>query len=178
MRCNFYLSDYNAAIESANSLLASEKVQQEIVREAHYILAKSYLETQNSKAIDELKIVSADVKSDEGAECKYLLAKAYFDIDKKDLAEKEIFDFIKKNTSNHYWLGKSFLLLADIYIARKDEFQAVQTLQSLINNYETPDDGIIDEAKAKRAQIVANSPSQQEKKDSDIEINMNQQKLQ
>lgn len=38
--------------------------------------------------------------------------------------------------SYDYWIGKSFILLADNYVALKDTFQAKQTLQSLIDNFE------------------------------------------
>ena len=180
MRCNFKLKDYTIAITSAKSLLASEKVPEEINREAHYILAKSYLETQNSTAaLDELKLVSRDVKTQEGAECKYLLSRFYYDQGKKDLAEKEILNFIDKTTPHIYWMGKSFLLWSDIYIDRKDEFQAVQTLQSILDNYEKSDDGIMAEAKDKKEKLVAKNASLMVKeKPQDLELNMDNKKIQ
>jgi hypothetical protein len=47
-------------------------------------------------------------------------------------------------------MAKSFLLWADIFRDKGDDFQAVQTLQSLIDYYAKSDDGILDEAKAKK----------------------------
>ncbi len=180
MRCNFKLKDYTIAISSAKSLLASEKVPDEINREAHYILAKSYLETQNSTdALTELKLVSRDVKTAEGAECKFLLAKYYYNMDKKDAAEKEILNFIDKTTPHIYWMGKSFLLWSDIYIDRNDQFQAVQTLQSILDNYEKSDDGIMTEAKEKRDNLIAkNANLMVKEKPQDLELNMNSKKIQ
>jgi hypothetical protein len=179
MRCNFKLKDYTIATTNAKSLLTSEKVPEEINREAHYILAKSYLETQNTAALDELKQVSRDVKTQEGAECKYLLARYYYDQNKKDQAEKEILNFIDKTTPYIYWMGKSFLLWSDIYVDRKDEFQAVQTLQSILDNYEKPDDGIMAEAKDKKEKLVAKNASLMVKeKPQDLELNMNNKKIQ
>jgi hypothetical protein len=84
-----------------------------------------------------------------------LLAQTYYDQGRRELAEKEIFDFIKKNTPYQYWLGKSFLLLSDLYIDNKDEFQAIHTLQSLIDYYEIPNDGIMMIAKRKKDEITA-----------------------
>jgi TolA-binding protein len=174
MRCNFKLNDFPNAITSAKALMSSEKLPEEINREARYILAKSYIETQNvPAATEELKIVSKDLKSAEGSECKYRLAQLYYDQDKRELAEKEIFDFIKKGTSYQYWMGKSFLLLSDIYVDKKDVFQATQTLQSLLDYYEITDDGIKAEAKEKKDKLTASSDKKNVKeKQQDIELNI------
>lgn len=179
MRCNFKLNDFPASIVSAKSLISAEKLPDETNREARYILAKSYLETQDVPAATaELKYVAKDLKSAEGAECKYRLAKLYYDEEKRDQAEKEVFDFIKKNTPYQYWLGKSFILLSDIYMDRKDEFQATQTLQSLIDYYEITDDGIKAEAKEKKDKITSKSADKQVKeKQKDLELNMNNKKI-
>ncbi|HEX2936602.1 MAG TPA: tetratricopeptide repeat protein [Bacteroidales bacterium] len=179
MRCYFALADYNNATTSAKTVLTTTGIQDEVKREARYVLAKSYIETKNvNDAIPELIAVSKDVKSAEGAECKYLLAKTYYDQGRKELAEKEIFDFIKKNTPYQFWLGKSFILLSNLYMDNKDEFQAIQTLQSLIDYYEIPNDGIIDEAKQKKEAITSKKTETQKKKESDVEINLDNQKLQ
>ena len=57
-------------------------------------------------------------------------------------------DFIAKNSPQKYWLGKSFVLLAHIYEKMNDLFQATNTLKSVIENYDSKDDGIVDEASA------------------------------
>lgn len=58
-------------------------------------------------------------------------------------------------TPHQYWLAKSFLLLSDIYVINKDSFQAKANLQSVIDNYDNANDGIIEEAKLKLSLIVA-----------------------
>jgi TolA-binding protein len=63
-------------------------------------------------------------------------------------AQQTAFDLIKNLPSFDYWVAKSFLLLADTYLALKDEFQAKSTLQSLLDNY-TGNDEIIPAAKEK-----------------------------
>lgn len=175
MRCNFKLANWENAITSAKLILSSEKVPEETNRETHYILAKSNLELKNyPSATDDLKLVSKDTKSAEGAECKYLLAKLYFDQNKKTAAEKEIMNFIDKNTPYQFWLGKSFLLLSDIYLDKHDEFQAIHTLQSILDNYEITNDGIKDEAKDKKEKLLAKNVNLQvQEKQEDIELNIN-----
>ena len=71
-----------------------------------------------------------------------------------DEAEKEVFEFIEMNTPHQYWMGMSFLALSDIYLARGDHFSAINTLQSLIDYYTVPDDGIIANAKQRRADLA------------------------
>jgi len=97
--------------------------------------------------------LSADTKSKEGAEAKYQVCAYYFDNNKLKETENEVMDFIDKNSPHQYWLAKSFLLLAKTYEKQNDNFQAIHTLKSVIDNYETKDDGIIEEANAYLLQL-------------------------
>ena len=51
--------------------------------------------------------------------------------------------------SHDYWVAKTYILIADNYVAMKDIFQAKSTLQSVIENYEEKEDGILLLAKEK-----------------------------
>ena len=64
-------------------------------------------------------------------------------------SEKVISEFIDQNTPHQYWMARMFLLLADISIKKGDTLQARATLQSLKDYYNTDNDGILDEAKAR-----------------------------
>ena len=70
-----------------------------------------------------------------------------------DEAEKLVYAFADKNTPHSYWLGKAFILLGDIYRSKGDMFQARATYQSVADGYTPTDDGIVDEAKARIAQL-------------------------
>ena len=54
-------------------------------------------------------------------------------------SEKQVFDLINQVPSYDYWIAKGFILLADNYLKVNNYFQAKQTLQSIIDNYEGAD---------------------------------------
>jgi hypothetical protein len=66
-------------------------------------------------------------------------------------------------------MAKSFLLWADIYADRGDVFQASQTLQSLIDYYQKSEDGILEEAKSKKQQLMDGSKKNQPNQPADEE---------
>ncbi len=155
MRCHFQTGKYNEATRYATDILKDGKLSDELYREAHYIIGKSaYIENKLDMALDEFLLIARNCKSKEEAEAKYYIIDIYFKQNKFDLAEKEVFDFVKKNTPHQYWLAKAFLILADIYINKDDLFQAKATLQSIIDNYKNEDDGIKTEAKQKLDAII------------------------
>ena len=69
------------------------------------------------------------------------------------------------NTSHQYWLAKSFILLSDILIRQKDDFQAKQTLQSIIENYSITTDEIISDANERLVKIIEREKEMQKAKD-------------
>ena len=76
-----------------------------------------------------------------------------------DEAEEEVYSLIEMNTPHQYWMGMAFLTLSDIYIAKDDEFSAINSLQSLIDYYTIPDDGIIANAKQRKAALTEQAES-------------------
>lgn len=156
MRSAFMTNNSTASIDAANSLMKTDKITEEDIREAQFILAQSlFALSRVDEALPRYKIIARETKSREGAESKYKIALIYF-IQKADsLAQIEIYDFIEKNTSHQYWLAKSFILLSDIFIRQQDDFQAKQTLQSIIENYTVTTDEIIPDANDRLAKIAA-----------------------
>ena len=141
MRAAQHTGQQAEALKAANELLKETKLSPEIETEARYLRAKTYLAMNDrAKAETDLLALSTDIRTVYGAEAKYLLAQLYFDKNESDKAEKEVMDFIKKGTSHQYWLARGFILLADIYIKKGDDFQARQYLSSLQNNYKGNDD--------------------------------------
>jgi tetratricopeptide (TPR) repeat protein len=174
MRADFGQKNYPEALKSAREVSALTKLSPEVEREAIFIIAKSLQETgRDVLAIEEYKKISDEVMSAEGAEAKYQLAKLYYDRKEYAAAEKVILDFSEKTTPHEYWIARSFILWADIFAVKKEYFQAIQTLQSIIDYYEVPDDGILELAKTKKTEIIQIQEMNEQPADKeDVEINI------
>jgi TolA-binding protein len=165
MRCYYELEDHSFVIEAARSVLMDEKLSEEIEREARFKTAKSYYALDRfALARDEFALVAREVKSLEGAESKYRVAELLFIRKEYEQAADVIFEFIDMNTPHQYWMAKAFIILADIYVLWDDEFQAVQTLQSIIDYYENTTDGIVDLATRKKMEITRKEMEQEQEK--------------
>lgn len=141
LRSAYYCKTYDKAIEASDKMQTIEKLPAEMRNEALYIKAKALQALNRAKeAIPSLSELKKDTRNIFGAEAKYLLALYYFDTNQNDLAEKEIMSYIEEGTPHSYWLAKSFILLADIYISQNDHFQAKQYLESVKANYQGDDD--------------------------------------
>jgi TolA-binding protein len=88
-------------------------------------------------SVTAIQILSKVIKSNPTlitAEAHYLLAKLYLDQQKLTLAEKTAFEVVKKQSAYEYWVTKAYILLGDIYIAQKDNFNAIATYKSVAEN--------------------------------------------
>lgn len=149
LRCHYELGNWEEVTKIGWKLRSNGKLSPELDRETSYKSAKAYEALKDqTKSLPLWRKLSADPKSKEGAEAKYNMCKYYADNNRLKDAENEVMDFIAKNSPQKYWLGKSFILLAHIYERMNDLFQATNTLKSVIENYDTKDDGIVDEASA------------------------------
>ena len=149
LRCNDMLENHDATIAIANELIQGDKLDPAAHREALYARAKAYEKSGNLKnALADYRTLAENTLDQYGAEAKYRVAEYLFNDNKSGEAEKEIFDFINKNTPHQYWLAKSFILLSDIYLSQGNDFEAKQYLLSLRENYKGKDD-IATEIKAR-----------------------------
>lgn len=141
LRCCVKLENDDEMIALASMLLNDKELDADQLTETRYYRAKSYLKTNKATlAKTDLQALSKEVKTVYGAESRFLLADLYFKQNELKEAETLINQFIKDGTAHSYWLARSFLLLSDIYVQRKDNFQAKQYLLSLKENYKADDD--------------------------------------
>ena len=137
------LGEQYAIVSAANELLKDKSLKSEIANEALYSRAKAYNELgEKAKAKADWESLAADTRTAYGAEAKYLLAQAVFDAKANQEAKNIIQDYMKQGTPHQYWLAKSVILLADIFISEKNPQQARQWLESLKSNYKEKNDDI------------------------------------
>ena len=152
VRAAWALSDWDTVISEVGTFVQASGLAPETAIEMRYYRAKACLaRRQNDTAKADLTVLAKDTRSVYGAEAKYLLAQLYFDTAQAENAEKEVLDYINVSTPHTYWLARSFILLADVYMASGRDVEARQYLLSLRQNYDAKDDiaGRIEERLAK-----------------------------
>ncbi len=144
LRCSFKSNSHIATINIANEIVSqSSNSPTSHIREARYCRAKANIaagETPN--AVGDLQILGEDLQYEMGAEATVLLANHHYQQKEYEQSEAIITKFIEKNSPHQYWIARSFILLADIYIAQNDDFMAKQYLMSLSQNYSQKEDDI------------------------------------
>lgn len=141
LRCNNMLGNYEATVLAAEELIKGDKLDPAVMREAMFTRAKAYEKNNElAKALEDYKALSENCLDVYGAESKYRVAEYLFHENKSAEAEKEVFNFIEKNTPHQYWLAKAFILLSDIYMRQGNDFEAKQYLLSVRENYKGEDD--------------------------------------
>lgn len=146
LRCASNLGDETVVVSIATDILSADNLPDDMRQEALYNRAKAYLNAgNNGLAVVDLTPLAKETVTATGAESKFLLAQAYFNMGALDNAEAEIMSFAQMNTQHQYWLAKAMILLADISLKREDTYQAQQYLLALQANYHAQDDieGII-----------------------------------
>ncbi len=157
MKSNFFLKKYDKAIEMGESLRQSRDLTDEQVNQINHIVGKSYFEKGNySAAIERLDKSARNDKSVYGAESAYYSAVASIKLKQYDEAESKVFNIADNFSKYDYWVAKSFIALADVYVAKDNYFQAKETLRSVIDNYKGND--LKQEARAKLAEVERKEP--------------------
>ncbi|MDR0754568.1 MAG: hypothetical protein LBF04_04185, partial [Prevotellaceae bacterium] len=148
MRAYYKIKNYEQTVEMATKYYALPKADE--IGKTEALTTKAYALKELGKddeAVVVFKILAKNPRTMEGAEATYNIIDYLYQTGKAEEAEKMIFEFNESKTFSAEWLARSFIVLANIYIDKKDYFQAEATLNSIIENYTKTVDGIIDEAK-------------------------------
>lgn len=163
MHCYESLGETDSTILAASEIIKDSKIDPAVSREAYYLRAKSYEKKNDlSSAFKDYQTLKDNCMDSYGAEAYYRVAEYQHHDNKDDDAEKSILSFIDQNTPHQYWLAKAFILMADIYLGRGDTYTAKQYLLNLQSNYDSKDDNIGTEIKA-RLDDIANREAKQVK---------------
>ena len=133
MRTYFMLAEYDSTLLYAGAILGDDKITINAHNQAVLYRGKVFFETKNyPAATDEFINLLNEAKDIYAAEAQYYIALIFFHQKKYKSSLDILFDFKKNFSYYEYWLGKSFLLMADNYIEMQELFQAKATLQSII----------------------------------------------
>ncbi len=144
----FNIGNYPETLNYVNLVKNYEKSSEEDIARAHLYAAKAYLATnKTADATKELNLAALKSKTVTGAEARYLVAEQQLKAKQYDKTIESAMDISNSFSSYDYWVAKGFILMADAYAAKGDDFQAKATLESIIDNYENQEDGVIGSAK-------------------------------
>lgn len=135
--CNNALGNRDKAKSKAEILLKYDKITATEFGEANNTLARYYLHDSLYKTaktyFDKTLKNQQDVYA---AEAKYYTAYMFYMQDSLDKCRKNIMEFNNQFSNYDFWLGKTFILLADYYVKKGDMFQAKATLNSVLENFD------------------------------------------
>ena len=170
MRGNFIQKAYEPCIEQGNKLLLMEKASAEVLTDVHLLKGKSYLALgRDTLGLQELNTTISTTQSAKAAEALFAIAE--YKLSKGMDAESEacINRLIEEYQNYDYWVTRSFLLYAEVFLQRKDRFNAKETLQSVIDHSENTE--LVAQAKERLNALIAEEKAEEEKfKQDSLEI--------
>ncbi|MBX7093227.1 MAG: tetratricopeptide repeat protein [Flavobacteriales bacterium] len=165
MRGYFLTNDFVLAHEYAKKVLKDNTVKDDLKSESYFISGMSLLQTGDlvNAKLDLESSIKITKTGWRWAESRYNICFILFKQGDHKKCETEIFSFVKVKPNYDYWVAKSYILLADNYLALNDAFQAKATLKSVIDHY-VGDDDIVATAQQKYDAIIQSENTQNQKR--------------
>jgi len=156
MRTNFLLENFDKAAIAAIKVLKDELLDDETIRvEGNYIAGMSFYETKEyQKAIEYLRWTADNTGKVRGTESLYTLTKSYFYLENYVQAEKLHNELLQRKPAYDYWIAKSLILQARVFMVTDDLFQAEKTIDLVIKNYPNQEDGVLQEAEKVKSELM------------------------
>ncbi len=124
---------YGQAQKLYQSLVESPDISEYTKTRASVQLGKAYMGLKAyEKAVNILKKVSSEVTNALGAESQYLLTVLAYEQKNYDDCRTQALVFREKFTGYNEWKAKTYFFLAQAYWQKKEHFQAIETLKSLL----------------------------------------------
>lgn len=142
------IGEHDAVIEYYDAAVKGRKDSQ-LLSDIRYCKAKALMAKSDGgeELYSLLEELSQDTRSQNGAECDYLLSQLLYDRGNAAKAQDNIMELMGQGTPHLYWLSRSLILLSDILKDQGKDTEARQYLISLQANYTGQDDiaGMIEE---------------------------------
>ena len=140
MRSGFELQKYREVKSSAEYLINASQTQREVKNDAYLYAGNAAFELGDFPAAKKHFAVLAEKPVNENStEAAYKIALIEFKQNNLDEAEKAILKIINGKYFGEYWIASAYILYGDWYAAKGKTFQAKNTYQSIIDNYEGED---------------------------------------
>ena len=138
-RSHYFLAHYDSSEWYANQLIDSGDSTSSYSVQGRLFLARTYYaKGMYNDALLQFETISNLVQDEPGAEAQYYIGEVLHQQGDFKSSNEALYQIPKKFGSYTTWLDKAFLLVANNFIGMKEYFQATATLQSMIDNSETP----------------------------------------
>ncbi|MCC6185987.1 MAG: tetratricopeptide repeat protein, partial [Chitinophagaceae bacterium] len=145
-------NNYISSSKIADTLLSLPELPEAIKQEALLVKAHAALDATEYKVAGAYFGQVRDAKNIEiAAEANYNLAALLLIDGKLKEAETATNQVIAQTSASNYWNTKAYILMADVFVAQKDFFNAKATLQSLVKN--AKNESLKKEAQSKLAEV-------------------------
>jgi tetratricopeptide (TPR) repeat protein len=163
MESFYLLAQYDSSEVYARTIIEKGAVDASGQNKASLYLGKiAFARGDYETAKDEFLNTVNTAQDEFGAEAKYTLAQIFYLQKQYKQSYETLVSLNNDFQSYDEWVGKSYLLLADNFIAMEDTFQAKATLQSLIENF--PLEHVKTEARRKLQEIEKSEQEKQKQK--------------
>ena len=132
-----------------------------------YLGKAAYRTGNNEDAMDFFLTTLNTAKDENGAEAQFLIAEIQYKNSDYKKSIETLYDLNTNFSIYEWWLGKSFLLIADNYIALDENFQARATLESLIEK--SPNKEIVAMAKKKLGNLQDKEANQKRAAEAEVD---------
>lgn len=150
MRSAYRLNNITA-VQSAARKVANNPAATDVQKStAEFYLGKIAFDRKDyPSALSSFNKVMQLSDNEQTAEARYLIAEIHYFNRDLDKAKKRCLDNNNESSGYPYWVGKSLLLLSDVFAEQGDSFSAKTVLEALIQNYEDKTDDIVPTARKK-----------------------------
>ena len=175
MRCDFNLKDWTSSVGSAQNVLSSTQLTNNLRIEAEYVKGISNFSLNKyADAKPSLEWLTKNTTTAKAHEAKYTLSLILFNEDNYSSALTSIEELFKIEPKNNYWKAKGAILKSNILYLTDKPIEAKDLLEKVIKYYTIKDDGIVDEANELLSEInsAMNKPKTvTEETETEIDIN-------
>lgn len=165
MESFYLLAQYDSVTAYARQIIERGNIHAGAVNKAALYLGKAAMARGDfDTAKDEFLTALNTARDEYGAEAKYRLAEIFFQTKQHRQCYETLVSLNSDFAAYEEWVGRSYLLLADNFVAMNDLFNAKATLQSLVDRF--PLAHIRDEAKRKLDELQRKEKEKQQIPDS------------